>query len=658
MSVRLRQWKRGFLWLVLLLASLFAFRHLVDASNKRSPVLEQQQQAAELDVHRVSFGIKSSGCRICLLRLVQSIRTAYPDELIVVVDDSGLLVTPEVQTSMGFRFVSIPQDSGLSAGRNRLLDEVTSPLMLLLDEDFYFTPETRVQELVARLTQNSFDILAGSVEDRPALCSRFVINREVLYIVDANHGETPDGCSVCDFVPNFFLARVDKLRSLRWADELLIGEHEDFFLRARSAGLRVGMYPAVVVGHDQAQRRLDTAVPTDYDNRRARSEAFVLQGLAKHGFKGLVWSMNSKLRVLGQVDALEAEHFINSYRKPLQLTVDESFFPPHKGLKMAQCVFTPEQLQRNKHYNWMLDVTQWTSDDLPEVEVYLNDNKFKTARGVQLDIYRTYTGVMSEYSLLRRQQGLPEGRILNWKRADILHETAFGKDYLLTVVVENLQTKARDLASIRVFRPSLPRPTAWTVTIPPSNDNIQVYFALSVTVDHPRLAQFLEGLTHVQNARLIAATFGADQSSFKELSSRVPSVPTVQVEVGGNFSRSIGLNAAISQGVPAAKARFGDSNEDSIICTVDVDFMLPPTMVQTARRNIQARRQVFAPIIFSFFEGKSPETLHAKLLERHLQLREARHLALAGVWHFVRVQVGPGLCRWLHGHQGRHTLGR
>jgi hypothetical protein len=56
---------------------------------------------------------------------------------------------------------------------------------------------------------------------------------------DATTGAVIPQCFRADMVDNFFIARTDAVRSVLWDERLLVGEHEDFFLRARAAGLRV-----------------------------------------------------------------------------------------------------------------------------------------------------------------------------------------------------------------------------------------------------------------------------------------------------------------------------------------------------------------------------------------------------------------------------------
>ena len=57
-------------------------------------------------------------------------------------------------------------------------------------------------------------------------------------------------CWRVDMILNFFLARTSFLREVRWDPVFKVGEHEDFFLRAKDAGGRVAMCRGLVAQND------------------------------------------------------------------------------------------------------------------------------------------------------------------------------------------------------------------------------------------------------------------------------------------------------------------------------------------------------------------------------------------------------------------------
>lgn len=75
----------------------------------------------------------------CLSRLLESIKEYYPNTPVIVYDDSEF-------------------DRGLSWGRNHLVSQVKTKYFLLLDDDFVFTNETKIERLVEKAEQG-YDIV-------------------------------------------------------------------------------------------------------------------------------------------------------------------------------------------------------------------------------------------------------------------------------------------------------------------------------------------------------------------------------------------------------------------------------------------------------------------------------------------------------------------
>jgi hypothetical protein len=80
----------------------------------------------------------------------------------------------------------------------------------------------------------------------------------------------------CDFVSNFFLARTHRLIETvgGWNDSLKIGDHQDFFFRAKKSGLRVGHTEEIGVLHLME-------LPPLYGEFRARGAAMIPKMFAR-----------------------------------------------------------------------------------------------------------------------------------------------------------------------------------------------------------------------------------------------------------------------------------------------------------------------------------------------------------------------------------------
>jgi Glycosyl transferase family 2 len=168
-----------------------------------------------------------------LRRLLASIERLYPTLDVVVVDDSG---TPVPHT--GVRTITMPYDSGLAAGRNEGLRHVTTKYVLVLDDDVVFSRHTRLGHALALMERHpQIDIMGGQLIDLPFFKARWSADMsEAIFPTDARPavplGSSVGGLAVCAKVPNFFIARRDRLALVPWDAELKQMEHADFFTRA------------------------------------------------------------------------------------------------------------------------------------------------------------------------------------------------------------------------------------------------------------------------------------------------------------------------------------------------------------------------------------------------------------------------------------------
>ena len=94
-------------------------------------------------LERVTFGITSFERPQLLERLVGSIKERYPKARILVADNGRR----KASLPGDVRVLNLEFDSGLSAARNALLDNMETEFLLLLEEDFLFTDETRIEHV-------------------------------------------------------------------------------------------------------------------------------------------------------------------------------------------------------------------------------------------------------------------------------------------------------------------------------------------------------------------------------------------------------------------------------------------------------------------------------------------------------------------------------
>jgi glycosyltransferase involved in cell wall biosynthesis len=164
-------------------------------------------------------------------RLVVSIRRLYPTLDVLVVDDSRNPARPE-----GVKTITMPYDSGVSAGRNEGLRHATTKYVLVLDDDVVLFRKTQLGRALALMEQHpQIDIMGGQLIDLPLMRARPSPEGAIFPIATTPAvplGSLIGGLRVVDKVPTFYLARRDRLALVPWDPQLKRMEHADFFTRA------------------------------------------------------------------------------------------------------------------------------------------------------------------------------------------------------------------------------------------------------------------------------------------------------------------------------------------------------------------------------------------------------------------------------------------
>jgi len=190
-----------------------------------------------------------------LFDCVQSIHSTYPEMQIFVGDDGYHSDEKEAKLKElgATKYIRIPFNVGLSAGRNILVDAVETPYLLLSDDDHLYTSDTHAEYL--RTLMDVADIAGGGFLNPEGAniylsCLRQDGGRFNLINAKPLERYKNIGFRRCDVNHNFFIARTDIVRRIRWDENLMIRyEHEDFFMVAWKQGVRVVHCPDVLLLH-------------------------------------------------------------------------------------------------------------------------------------------------------------------------------------------------------------------------------------------------------------------------------------------------------------------------------------------------------------------------------------------------------------------------
>ena len=223
--------------------------------------------------------------------LIQSVRKFYPTIQVIVGDDTHErknpddppYIVPEWATdTSNTKLLFLPEDCGLSLGRNILVQSVQTPYFVLLDDDFLFTKNTRLEKFLGVLLNNPTVAIVGGGLTKPT--SGFLSYGLDLNVVEHSHSaiftktkQTFDsnGCRRVDATFNFFMARTSVLQKLPWNPVLKIQEHEALFLMLKMAGgVNIIECPQVHIFHNNKKNckncEIDTkAIQGKYFKRRS-----------------------------------------------------------------------------------------------------------------------------------------------------------------------------------------------------------------------------------------------------------------------------------------------------------------------------------------------------------------------------------------------------
>jgi len=214
------------------------------------------------DLEGLTALIKTFERPYAVKRLIASLRRLYPNLRLLVVDDSR-----DPRPHPGVEWLILPFDVGVSIGRSAGLKQIETPFTLLLDDDFIFYRRSGLRAAFAALQRYpEIDIMGGKVLQLPHFhasdyrtAGLFPTTAQPVRTI----GSTIGPFEVFDKVPNFYIARTERLRLVDWDSQIKRMDHADFFTRAR--GVLVSVYnPQLRCFHAQTlfdahymQHRLD-----------------------------------------------------------------------------------------------------------------------------------------------------------------------------------------------------------------------------------------------------------------------------------------------------------------------------------------------------------------------------------------------------------------
>ncbi|XP_059188961.1 beta-1,4 N-acetylgalactosaminyltransferase 1a [Centropristis striata] len=188
--------------------------------------------------------------------LIDSIRQYYPTVTIVIADDNE---HPQPVTGPHIEHYIMPFGKGWFAGRNLAVSQVTTKYVVWVDDDSFFTADTKLERMVDILEKTTLDLVGGAVREVTGYKAtyRHTISVEeggeegdCLHIRDGFYHviEGFPTCVVADAVINFFMGRTDKVHQVGFNPRLSRRGHLEFFIDGLGS-LHVGSCSDVIVSH-------------------------------------------------------------------------------------------------------------------------------------------------------------------------------------------------------------------------------------------------------------------------------------------------------------------------------------------------------------------------------------------------------------------------
>jgi GT2 family glycosyltransferase len=209
----------------------------------------------------VTFVIKSFNRYKSLIKLLFSIEEHHPSIDVVLLDDGcfrNYNSNRIMKIGFNLRIIILKADFdiGLSAGRNRLVKEVTTPYLILLDDDFLLPQKLPIMHAI-ELLESGYDFISGPVIDYFSVNSIYSIfmllkprnffswlKKQPVNVVETFSILTENSVKEVDWINNFFITKKSTLDKLGgWIPESLkIYEHGLFKIRLRLGNYRLGYF--------------------------------------------------------------------------------------------------------------------------------------------------------------------------------------------------------------------------------------------------------------------------------------------------------------------------------------------------------------------------------------------------------------------------------
>jgi GT2 family glycosyltransferase len=189
-----------------------------------------------------------------LKTLLYSITKYYPTAKIIIADQGKKFIAKEYRTlyqelfDLGLKnkptAINMPFDCGLSVCRNKLVGLARTNYVLILEEDFEFTENTKIKSMIDIL-ENHLDIsgIGGQVEENGIKLNfshYYKKKGKTIKMVENKNEYNKNGYRDTEGILNFALFRRNIFDKVLWDKDIKVnGEHTDFLFKLKEADLKI-----------------------------------------------------------------------------------------------------------------------------------------------------------------------------------------------------------------------------------------------------------------------------------------------------------------------------------------------------------------------------------------------------------------------------------
>lgn len=337
-------------------------RNMIEYSKKVGWKIENYDYNYQYDLDDCTILVKTFDRVSSLKRMISSVRLYYPNIKIIVCDDGK----ENIKNIENIEIYKTEFDIGLSAGRNLMFNMVKTKYAIVCDDDFVFTSETKLETFYHIITNYDIDLIGGILRNQPDHelvrynhCFNVIHGKD--YKTLLYQDKCIKSCSLFeyyDLVLNFFMVKTEKILEIKWDNNLKLGEHTDFFYRAKEHKLKVGQTEKVIVDH--YPERTD-----DYKKYRMRGKGYFMYFMDKFKFTHIIDVHGNKMKlnsgILENVIVDENKnHTIHKYPLGNTLYLNSDYFPRSRinlidlidNIKTFNLIF-----DKHKSRYWMTDGT-------------------------------------------------------------------------------------------------------------------------------------------------------------------------------------------------------------------------------------------------------------------------------------------------------------